>query len=219
MNPDVKNSNKKLTRREREKLAHRQEILDAATRVFAQKGFSNATLDEIALEAEFSKGALYLYFSNKEDLLYSIFKEKSTAIFQFFENTLTGKSSFQEELHKLFDWMADLAFKEKDFFAVLIAQHFAGFSAFSEERVVESSKLHGKLDEVIINRIDKAIETGELRDLQPEAIYGIMHGALENMLITHWKCETVEQLQNAVKVFIYMLFNGIAKEKEAGSEN
>jgi len=219
MNPDVKNNNEKLTRREREKLAHRQEILDAATRIFAQKGFFNATLDEIAQEAEFSKGALYLYFSNKEDLLHSIIQEKSAAILKFLKTTLTGKSSFQKELHMLFDWNAELAFKEKDFVAVFIAQHFFGFSAFSEERKVEFCKFHDKLDEIVINRIVKAIETSELRDLQPESIYGIIRGAIENMMITQWKCETVEQLQNAVKVFIDILFNGIANEKEAGSEN
>ncbi len=135
------------------------------------------------------------------------------------ENTLTGKSSFKEELHKFFRWNAEMAFKEKDFFAVLMAQHTAGFPAFSEERVTEFCELHGKSDEIVINRIVDAIEVGELRDFQPEAIYGIIHGAMENMMITHWKCETVEQLQNAVKVFMDIIFNGIAKEKEAGSEN
>ncbi|RKY64298.1 MAG: TetR/AcrR family transcriptional regulator, partial [Candidatus Latescibacterota bacterium] len=47
------------TRREREREAHRREILEAAGRVFARKGFAGATMDEIAQEAEFSKAALY----------------------------------------------------------------------------------------------------------------------------------------------------------------
>lgn len=57
-----------LTRREREKVAHRREILEAAERVFAEKGFDHATVEEIAREAEFSVGALYNFFKNREDL-------------------------------------------------------------------------------------------------------------------------------------------------------
>ena len=58
----------RLGRREREKLAHRREILKAAERVFAEKGFDLATVEEIAKAAEFSVGAIYKFFDNKEAL-------------------------------------------------------------------------------------------------------------------------------------------------------
>jgi AcrR family transcriptional regulator len=57
-----------LTRREREKVSHRREILEAAERVFAQKGFDGATVEDIARAAEFSVGALYNFFPSKEVL-------------------------------------------------------------------------------------------------------------------------------------------------------
>ncbi|MCP4230439.1 MAG: TetR family transcriptional regulator, partial [bacterium] len=47
---------KKLSRRERERLARRNDILAAARKVVAAKGYDRATLDEIAHEAEFAKG-------------------------------------------------------------------------------------------------------------------------------------------------------------------
>ena len=56
------------TRREREKERHRNEILDAAERVFAKKSFHEATMAEIATEAEFAIGSLYNFFSSKDDL-------------------------------------------------------------------------------------------------------------------------------------------------------
>jgi AcrR family transcriptional regulator len=65
-----------LTRREREKIAKREAILLAAQDVFAEKGFTAATLDEIAEKAEFSKAALYLYFKNKEDLFFSLIETR-----------------------------------------------------------------------------------------------------------------------------------------------
>jgi AcrR family transcriptional regulator len=57
-----------LTRREREKMAHRREILEAAERVFAEKGFDRATVEAVAHAAEFSVGAIYTFFENKEVL-------------------------------------------------------------------------------------------------------------------------------------------------------
>ena len=66
----------KLSRRERERLARRNDILAAARKVFAAKGYDRATLDEIAGEAEFAKGTLYGYFDNKLDLFISLIKEE-----------------------------------------------------------------------------------------------------------------------------------------------
>ncbi len=59
-------------RKEREKLQRRNDIIDAAERVFFSKGIDHATMDDIAEEAEYSKGTLYLYFKNKEELQYAI---------------------------------------------------------------------------------------------------------------------------------------------------
>lgn len=58
----------KMSRREREKLARRREILEAARKVFGARGYEGATLDEVAREAEFAKGTLYSYFDSKADL-------------------------------------------------------------------------------------------------------------------------------------------------------
>lgn len=55
-------------RKEREKQQRREEIIQAAENVFFTKGFDQSTMDDIAEEAELSKGTLYLYFKSKEDL-------------------------------------------------------------------------------------------------------------------------------------------------------
>jgi len=63
-------------RRERERnlqqKMRRGQILDAAKRLFHAKGFSSATMEDIAQEAELSTAAIYLYFKNKEDLYVSL---------------------------------------------------------------------------------------------------------------------------------------------------
>lgn len=57
-----------LPRKERERLAHRREILEAAERVFARNGYQGATVEQIAQEAEFAVGTLYNFFGSKEEL-------------------------------------------------------------------------------------------------------------------------------------------------------
>ncbi len=64
----MEDDNKGLSRREREKLARRREILAAARKVFGAHGYEGATLDEVAREAEFAKGTLYSYFDSKAEL-------------------------------------------------------------------------------------------------------------------------------------------------------
>jgi TetR/AcrR family transcriptional regulator, fatty acid metabolism regulator protein len=51
-------------------------ILDAAIRVFAEKGFHRARIADIADEAGVADGTIYLYFRNKDDVLLTIFEEK-----------------------------------------------------------------------------------------------------------------------------------------------
>lgn len=51
-------------------------ILQAAIKVFAQKGFFSARISDIATEAKVADGTIYLYFNNKYDILISIFEEE-----------------------------------------------------------------------------------------------------------------------------------------------
>lgn len=57
-----------LTRREREKLRQRQEIMETALGLFCEKGYHNVTMHEIAKESEFAIGTLYKFFRGKESL-------------------------------------------------------------------------------------------------------------------------------------------------------
>src|SRR4051812_22222521 len=57
----------------------RDDLLAAALRVFARRGYGQAGVDEIADAAGYSKGALYWHFSSKEDLLLALIEERIDA--------------------------------------------------------------------------------------------------------------------------------------------
>jgi AcrR family transcriptional regulator len=57
----------------------RARLLDAAARVYARRGFDGATLDEVAAEAGFTKGAVYSHFGSKENLLLALSEQQRSA--------------------------------------------------------------------------------------------------------------------------------------------
>ena len=67
----------------------RQQILDAAYTIFSRKGFHKATVDEIITLADTGKGTVYNYFTNKEQLFYTLVTERSIP----FENALAAEAN------------------------------------------------------------------------------------------------------------------------------
>jgi len=59
-------------RKEKEKEVRRNDIIEAAEKIFFTKGYDNATMDDVAKEAEFSKRTVYVYFNSKEQIYFEI---------------------------------------------------------------------------------------------------------------------------------------------------
>src|SRR5919199_5407506 len=57
----------------------REELIEAAAEVFAERGFQAASVDEIAERAGFSKGAVYWHFDSKDDLFFALLEERVDA--------------------------------------------------------------------------------------------------------------------------------------------
>lgn len=68
------------SRRERKKAATRRHILDAALRLFSERGFEDPTVDEIAAAADTGKGTIYNYFHTKEDILVAFIAEQEARV-------------------------------------------------------------------------------------------------------------------------------------------
>ena len=61
-------------KREDHRLARRQAILEAAMKIFAQRGYAAATIRGIAREADIAQGTIYLYFPSKRDILLALYR-------------------------------------------------------------------------------------------------------------------------------------------------
>lgn len=89
----------------------RRALLDAAARVYAKRGFAGATLDDVAAEAGYTKGAVYAHFGSKENLLQALMQEylaaeiaQQVALFDRSEvswrRPLAGSDRFMAELEE-----------------------------------------------------------------------------------------------------------------------
>lgn len=75
-------------------------ITEAATEVFAEKGFHQARVSDIARRAGVADGTIYLYFKNKEDLLLSIFEENMDLLLAELERALDGVDDPIEQIRR-----------------------------------------------------------------------------------------------------------------------
>jgi AcrR family transcriptional regulator len=80
-------------RRERDRQMRRDAIVDAAEKLFFVKGFAATTMDEIAEAAELSKGTVYLYFKNKEEIYVAIVRRGMRLLMDLFRSAIASAST------------------------------------------------------------------------------------------------------------------------------
>src|ERR1700682_2314140 len=73
-------------------LQRHERILDAATRVFASKGYHGTLVDEIAAEADTSKGGVYFHFPNKQAIFLALFDRLSTMLRELIEAAVASQT-------------------------------------------------------------------------------------------------------------------------------
>lgn len=90
-----------VSRKAREREAHRRDILAAAEKVFTARGYREATVEQIAREADFSVGTLYNFFGNKEELYIKVFERIAEEIQGDFERKVKGEEDAARALENL----------------------------------------------------------------------------------------------------------------------
>src|SRR6266566_7221693 len=87
----------------------RSRILDAANKVFAEKGYHEATMEDIAKRLGVSKGAIYLYFSSKEDLFEAMVKTAPQAFKEILYSSFGDETNPVQSATQFFDKMLKLS--------------------------------------------------------------------------------------------------------------
>jgi AcrR family transcriptional regulator len=197
-----------LSRKDREKQTKRQDILNAARLVFAEKGLHAATLDEIAEKAEFAKGTLYLYFTNKDDLFISVLVEEIIKFQNNLQAVLGMNIQASEKIRQLVQSML-VSFDQNVDFIMLMTKERPGMVATRvDERLLQ--QFHG-LIELMASLIKSGIKDGEFAKVDPRsaalALFNLVHGSAMN---SYWQKKHINS-QEEERFITNLFLNGINK--------
>ena len=98
----------------------RQLILDAATHVFAEKGYHGSRISDIAREAGIAYGLVYHYFKNKEEILNSIFGDQWTVFLEAVHQIAFGSQATEKKLLAIAELILNAHRVRSDWVKVLV---------------------------------------------------------------------------------------------------
>jgi TetR/AcrR family fatty acid metabolism transcriptional regulator len=157
-----------------------QKIIQAATRVFASKGFYNAKVSDVAREADVADGTIYLYFKNKDDLLISIFENSMDTFIDTVERTIRGVTDPVEKLRRFIKLHLELVENNQDIAQVLQIE-LRQSSKFMKEYA--ATKFRDYLD-LISKILDEGQKKGVFRkEINPMVVKRAIFGAIDEMAL------------------------------------
>jgi len=182
----------------------RNQILDAATKVFVRQGFQHARMDDIVEESGLSKGTLYWYFKSKEDIINAILRRLFTGDLEYLENLLQAEGTVSERLIQLTDHritglqrMSSLVPIIFEFYAVAVHQQWV-------KQFINDYFQHFRT--LLENLIQQGIDCGEFRKVNARNTAISIASSYEGLTL-HWMIDPqTVQLEilneNSISVFL-----------------
>lgn len=178
-------------------------ILEAAVKVFAEEGFHQATVSQIAREAGVADGTIYLYFKNKDDILVQFFHYRAKQVFDSFRKEVDKANNAIGKLHNLICCHLEEFQKDKNMALVYQAVTHQNYPIVQNE-IKEISKLY--LD-MVSEIIEQGQQEGSIRKnlylgFVKRFILGAVDSVINNWLRTGAKYDLMTLSEPLVELFI-----------------
>ena len=208
-------------RKEREKGARREEIISAAEKVFFEKGLVVTTMDEIAEQAELSKGTIYLYYKSKEDLYIAVALRGWAMLARMFtEATSTGEPTLKL-LENLGNAYYSYFTQCRNYYRM---SYFFGnkemFSQVSDEMAEQCNLSNKTIWDIVSGVVQLAVDEGLIRDDIKAIEAGVMLWANSDSLMRlmdqnddSWLDKMQINLEELLKKSNRLLVEGMLTEK------
>jgi AcrR family transcriptional regulator len=204
-------SERRWTRR---KEARPEEITAAALELFVERGFAHTRLEDVAAKAGISKGTLYLYFANKEELFKAVVREALVArLVEFRSQIGLFQGSSAELLRLVFkNWWERIGSTRISGIPKLIlseARNFPEIARFYVEEVVRPGR------ETLAAVIQRGIDSGEFRAVDVRATADLL--AAPMLMISMWRnalepcCDERIDAEALIAAHVEMLARGLAR--------
>ncbi len=170
----------KLSRRQRERLQHRNEILAVALRLFAEKGFHSVSMQEIAGEAEFATGTLYNFFTSKEAMFDELKRDCAEKILGSLGAILDGPGDEVERLRRFFRHQMFVLEEHGEFIRLYVAEF--GQQGAGIRKDPDGDELSRVLDGKTEQLLRDGIEKGIFRNVDPAITARAIHATLQRLI-------------------------------------
>ena len=142
-----------------------KQILDAALAVFAERGLAAARLDDIAKLAGLSKGTIYLYFPNTEELFREVIRSSVIAFIEraeaFFESKRDPVQALNAWMEGYWEWIRSPLFPAMHRLVNAELTNFPDLAAFYATEVIERAQ------RLVRGMLEQAMESGAFRRMDP----------------------------------------------------
>lgn len=204
----------KSKRREIIKERHKQEIIESALYLFGKKGYKDTTIEEIAEHAQFSKGAIYFYFSSKKQLFDEILKSLFDKVQSFADEARAHKGDAKEKLRTYALKLVHFFLIENRYSFLVMMQAIMQMEAEEKETTKNyvMERLH-QISKTLTDIIKADIKTGKLKNINPNIVIIAFNGMLRDII---YGCLTENGIdmkpEEMVDTILTIIFDGISKK-------
>ncbi len=188
--------------KQKEKSKKYYEILKSAGSVFAHLGFHKATISQIAKEADVADGTIYLYFKNKNDILYQYINYKTETVFKKMNDAVSKGKSAEDKLRNLIRCHLD-QFQQNENMAVIF-QSETRYRRDLESTLKDISKMYLELLSDIIEQgqIEGVMRQDLFVGLAKRFVLGAVEGVINTWVTAEGKYDLVSMSDPLVDLFL-----------------
>jgi TetR/AcrR family fatty acid metabolism transcriptional regulator len=177
-------------------------ILQSAGAVFAKYGFHKATISQIAAQAGVADGTLYLYFKNKEDILYQFVNFKTDVVFNKMHSAVKKGKTAEEKLRYLI--RCHLAEFQNDKNMAIIFQSEVRYLRDIESQIKDISKMYLDLlsDIIELGQIEGSMRQDLFVGLVKRFILGAVEGVINTWVSAGGRYDLVSMADPLVELYL-----------------
>ncbi|MFA5411620.1 MAG: TetR/AcrR family transcriptional regulator [Candidatus Omnitrophota bacterium] len=207
-----------LNRKERDLLLRKTDILKAAERIFALKGYDKARIQDIAKEAQYAAGTVYLYFKDKRALYFSLFEGKMKDFLSLIKKEIVSANDASEKLEIFLKKELEFFKENRAFFQIFISENKA--SRLAIDYKISNSRVSIEYSNLTRSLIKMAQQQGIVRsDLDPNQIAGILH-SISTSIIIGWFLKSrhlePQDPKETARFILNIFLDGIGQKTEKG---
>ena len=193
----------------------RKTLLEAGLRVFSRKGYADTTLDDIAQEAEVTRGAIYHHFGGKAELYNHVISDGWERIMPAIHKGISEGSNGLDKLRRSFIYFVKFAVEDETFRAINELMLFKTPYSEDLEEGMEWKRIgvRGGIQNVTAI-VRQGIEDGSIRDDVRPLDVGIMVITMQNGLVAMWLMDpTLFSITERAEAMAEILFSGLVPRK------